>query len=221
MFIGHFAVALGAKKASPKTSLGTLFVAAQLVDLLWPLFLLLGLEHVRIDPGNTAVTPLDFYDYPITHSLLGAVGWSIAFAFFFYLLRKDRHQSLIVSGVVLSHWILDAVTHRPDLPLFPGSSTYLGLGLWNSVAATMIVELSLFAAGVILYVRSTVATDRTGTFAFWGLVAFLIVVWAINIFGPPPPDESSLAIAANATWLIVLWGYWIDRHRKPANTLSA
>lgn len=221
MFIGHFAVALGAKKASPKTSLGTLFVAAQLVDLLWPLFLLLGLEHVRIDPGNTAVTPLDFYDYPLTHSLLGAVGWSIAFALFIYLLRKDRHQSLIVSGVVLSHWILDAVTHRPDLPLFPGSSTYLGLGLWNSVAATMIIELSLFTAGVILYVRSTDTTDRTGTFAFWGLVAFLIVVWAINIFGPPPPDESSLAIASNATWLIVLWGYWIDRHRKPANTLSA
>lgn len=220
MFIGHFAVALGAKKAAPKTSLGTLFIAAQLVDLLWPLFLLLGLEHVRIDPGNTAVTALDFYDYPLTHSLLGAVGWSIAFALFFYLLRKDRHQSLIVSGVVLSHWILDAVTHRPDLPLFPGSSTYLGLGLWNSVAATMIVELSLFAAGVILYVRSTVATDRTGTFAFWALVAFLIAVWAINIFGPPPPDKTSLAIAANATWLIVLWGYWIDRHRKPADTLS-
>lgn len=220
MFIGHFAAALGASKASPKTSLGTLFVATQLVDLLWPLFLLLGIEHVRIDPGNTAFTPLDFYDYPITHSLLTTVGWSLAFAFFFWFLRKDRHQSLILSGVVLSHWILDAVTHRPDLPLFPGSSVYLGLGLWNSVAATMIVELSLFAAGVILYVRSTAATDRTGTLALWGLVVFLIAVWALNFFGPPPPDESSLALAANATWLIVLWGYWIDRHREPANTLS-
>src|SRR3989339_132004 len=117
MFIGHYAVALAAKKGAPKVSLGTLFIAAQLVDLLWPLFLLLGLEHVRIDPGNTAFTPLDFYDYPITHSLVGAVGWSMLLGGVYYGFRRERKSAVVIGLVVFSHWILDLITHRPDLPL--------------------------------------------------------------------------------------------------------
>jgi len=214
MFIGHYAVALAAKKGAPKVSLGTLFIAAQLVDLLWPLFLLLGLEHVRIDPGNTAFTPLDFYDYPITHSLVGAVGWSMLLGGVYYGFRRERKSAVVIGLVVFSHWILDLITHRPDLPLGLGGDQMFGLGLWNSLEGTLVVEIGLFAGGIILYLKSTEAKDRTGRYAFWGLIGVLGLIHIGNIFGPPPPDKLAIAIAGNALWLFVLWAYWIDRHRE-------
>ncbi len=214
MFIGHFAVAFAAKKAAPKTSLGTLFMAAQLIDLLWPLFLLLGFEHVRIEPGNTAVTPLNFYDYPFTHSLVGAVGWSILLAFLFFIIRRDKQTSLLIGLVALSHWLLDAISHRPDLLLFPGSNIQIGLGLWNSFAATVIVELGMFLAAVIIYMKTTATKDKIGNYSLWILAGFLVGIYFANLFGPPPPSVQAIAITGNAGWLIVLWGYWIDRHRR-------
>jgi hypothetical protein len=214
MFIGHFAVGLGAKKIAPKVSLGTMFVAAQLVDLLWPLFLLLGWEHARINPGNTVVTPLDFYDYPITHSLLGAVLWSCAFGAVYYSIRRDSRNALICGGVVFSHWILDFVTHRPDLPLGLGGNAYFGLGLWNSLAGTIVVEVGMFALGIILYLQATKAKDRIGSFGFWSLVVLLGLIYVGNLFGPPPPEMSMIAIAGNASWLFVIWAYWVDKHRE-------
>lgn len=214
MFLGHYAVALAAKKAVPKISLGTLFVAAQFVDLLWPLFLLLGLEHVRIDPGNTAVTPLDFYDYPITHSLIGAVGWSVLLGGVFYALRREIRSALIIGAVVFSHWLLDFITHRPDLPLGLGGEQMFGLGLWNSFAGTLIVEVGFFAGGIALYLTSSKEKDKTGRYAFWGLISVLAFFYGSNIVGPPPPSESLIAVAGNALWLFVAWGYWIDRHRE-------
>ena len=147
MFVGHFAVGFAAKRVAPALSLGTLFLAAQLLDLLWPLFLLLGWEHVRIDPGNTVVTPLDFNDYPWSHSLAMSFVWSIVVATLGYFLRgRRRRESLCLGIVVLSHWALDFLTHRPDLPLSPGADTpKVGLGLWHSLPATLVVELSWFA----------------------------------------------------------------------------
>jgi hypothetical protein len=213
MFLGHAAVAFAAKKAAPKTSLGTLLMAAQFIDLLWPIFLLAGLEHVRIDPGNTALTPLDFYDYPLSHSLLGVVVWGLAFGAVYFAARRYRAGAVILGGLVVSHWVLDFLTHRPDLPLAPGSDARVGLGLWNSVPATVIVEGALFAAGVALYARTTRAADRTGTYALWGLVGFLVLIYAMNVFGAAPPNTDVIAIAGNASWLFVVWGYWIDRHR--------
>lgn len=215
MFIGHFAVAFAAKKTVPRTSLGTLFMAVQFVDLLWPLLLLLGLEHVRIDPGNTAFTPLDFYDYPVSHSLLGVLGWSLLFAVISYGVRRNQKTALVLGACIASHWVLDALTHRPDLPLAPGSSTMIGLGLWNSVAGTMIVEVLLFAFGVWIYGTVMQPKDKTGSYAFWGLIGFLILIYLLNIFGPPPPDASSIAWVGNASWLFVLWAYWIDQHQEP------
>lgn len=214
MFIGHYAVALAAKKAAPKVSLGTLFIAAQFVDLLWPVFLLLGLEHVRIDPGNTAITPLDFYDYPITHSLIGAVGWSVLLGGVSYALRREIRSALIIGAVVFSHWVLDFITHRPDLPLGLGGEQMFGLGLWNSFAGTLIVEVGLFAGGIALYLTSTKERDKTGRYAFWGLIGVLAFFYGSNIVGPPPPSESLIAVAGNALWLFVAWAYWIDRHRE-------
>jgi hypothetical protein len=214
MFIGHFAVGLGAKKIAPKVSLGTMFMAAEFVDLLWPLFLLLGLEHAQINPGNTVVTPLDFYDYPITHSLVGAVLWSCAFGAVYFALRRNVRNAIISGGVVFSHWILDLVTHRPDLSLGLGGDVYFGFGLWNSLVGTIVVEVSLFAIGILLYLRATEAKDRIGSIGFWSLVALLGVIYIGNLFGPPPPEMSVIAIAGNASWLFVLWAYWVDRHRQ-------
>ncbi len=216
MFIGHYAIALAAKKVAPKTSLGTLFLSVQFVDLLWPLLLLLGVEHVRIDPGNTAFTPLDFYEYPISHSLLSVIGWSAAFGLVYYVARHYRKGAWIWGAGVLSHWVLDFITHRPDLPLIPGVESYVGLGLWNSYAASALIELSLFVGGALLYLRSTIAVDRIGRYALWSLIILLIVIWVANMISPPPPSETAVGISALSLWLLSPWAYWIDRHRRVA-----
>lgn len=219
MFIGHIAVAFAAKKAAPKVSLGTLTIAVQFVDLLWPLFLLMGVEHVRISPGNTAFTPLDFYDYPISHSLLTGIGWSLAFGLVYYAIRRSIKNACILAGCVISHWVLDAVSHRPDMPIMPGLNMYVGLGLWNSVPATMIVEGALFALGVYVYLRSTFPLDRTGKYALWSFIVFLLLAWIGNIMGGPPPNVTALAYGALSAWLLVLWAYWIDRHRNTKQSI--
>lgn len=219
MFIGHFGVGIGAKAAAPKTSLGTLILSAQLVDLVWPTLLLLGWEQVEIRPGATVVTPLDFVSYPFTHSLLAAFLWGALAGGIYYAVRKYPRGALTVGLLVLSHWVLDFLTHRPDLPLLPGGSAY-GLGLWNSLVGTVVVETALFAAGIWLYLRTTRSRDRTGVWAFWGLIAFLAVVHLANLFGPPPPDVSSIAWAGHLMWLFVPWGFWIDRHREARHTLA-
>jgi len=215
MFIGHFAVGLAAKKVAPRVSLGTLFLSVQFLDLLWPIFLLFGIEHVRINVGDTAFTPLDLYDYPISHSLVTVLGWSLLFSLFYFLVKKYSRGAWVLGIGVFSHWVLDFVTHRPDMPIAPGSTTYVGLGLWNSFVWTVIVEGALFAIGIVTYTRSTVAIDKTGKYAFLALVAFLVLSWVGNMIGPPPPDSQSLAYFALLLWLFVPWGYWIDRHRKP------
>jgi membrane-bound metal-dependent hydrolase YbcI (DUF457 family) len=213
MFIGHYAVAFAAKKAAPKASLGTLFMASQLLDLIWPILLLLGIEHVKIAPGNTVVTPLDFYDYPITHSLTGALGWALVFSLFYYYIRRDVKDSVIIALCVFSHWILDFITHRADLPLSPSSDKFFGLGLWNSLSGTLVVEGGLFIAGIALYVNFTSAKDNSGKWSFWSLVALLLIIYSVNIFGKAPPDESVIPFAGLAAWLFIPWAYWIDKHR--------
>jgi hypothetical protein len=213
MFVGHYAVALAAKKAVPRTSLGTLFLAAQFVDLLWPLFLLVGFEHVRIVPGTTVVTPLDFYDYPYTHSLLGAITWGVLLGGVYFGIRRDLRSSIVVGLCVVSHWILDLLTHRPDLPLGISGETRWGLGLWNSLPGTLIVEVGLFAAGVYFYATTTSAKNRIGGIGFWALVGLLTIIYFMNLFGPPPPDVTMIAYAGNLSWLFVIWAYWVDKNR--------
>ena len=207
MFIGHHAAAFAGKRAAPRISLGVLMGAAMFLDLLWPLLTLAGIEHFRIDPGNTAFTPLDFYDYPISHSLVMALVWSLLAAALF------RH--VIVGLAVLSHWVLDFVTHRPDLPLWPGGPK-VGLGLWNSVLGTVIVEVALFALALYLYLRATEPRDRTGSIALWALIAFLVLIYIANLVSPPPPSWQAVSWTALAAWLFVPWAWWIDRHREAA-----
>lgn len=215
MFIAHFGVGFGAKAAAPRSSLGTLFLAAQFVDLLWPTLLLLGLERVAIRPGATAVTPLHFAHYPISHSLAAVLGWGVGFALVYYLLRRYRWGALVAGLLVVSHWLLDALVHRPDLPLLPGGGPLVGLGLWNSLPITLAIELLLFGGGVWIYLRATRANDAIGRWALWGLVAFLLLAYGASLFGEPPPSTTAVAWVGQAQWLIVLWGYWVDRHRGP------
>jgi len=213
MFLGHFGVGFGAKAVTRKVSLGTLFIAAQFIDLLWPTLLLLGVEQVRIVPGATAVTPLLFEHYPVSHSLLAVLAWAFALGAVHFLMRRDRKAALVLGMLVFSHWLLDVIVHQPDLPLYPGSPDKLGLNLWSSLPATLAVEVPLFAIGVWLYARSTTPADNFGKWGLWTLVAFLSVIYAGNLFGPPPPSVVAIAWAGQLQWLLVIWGYWLDRHR--------
>jgi len=220
MFLGHFAVALAARRAAPTASLGWLFAACQLPDLIWPLLLLAGAERARIVPGDTAFTPLAFDHYPWSHSLLLVAGWGLLAGLIARARVGGRRTLGVMTALVVSHWVLDWVTHRPDLPVvpppLPGSAGRAGLGLWNSEPATLLVELSLFALGVWLYVRDTRAQDRTGRMAFWSLIGFLLVIHAGNAFGPPPPSMTAVAFGGMAIWLLIWWAAWADAHRQVA-----
>lgn len=221
MFLGHYAVGLAAKKVNPRIKLGTLFLASQFIDLIWPIFLILGIERVRVDPGNTAVTPLDFYYYPFTHSLAGVVVWAVVFGLVYYLIRKSFKGSLLLGFLVISHWIFDLFTHRPDLPLAPGTDTFFGLGLWNWFYASLIFELSLFVFGLILYLKTTAAKGKTGVYAFWGLIVFLLIITFSSYFGAPPPNDTNvIGIVGLTTWLFIPWAYWVDRNRTVNDTVT-
>ena len=213
MFVGHFALALASKKAAPRARLGTTVMAAQWLDLLWPVFLLLNLEQVRPAPGITRFTPFDFVSYPYSHSLLMALVWAGLFGGVYWAVRRYSGGAVILGLLVVSHWALDWLVHRPDLPLYPGGPK-LGLGLWNSVAGTLIVELLLFAAGVAVYLRTTRAKDRIGSLALWSLLVFLLLVYFASAFSAQVPTPRQLAWSGLLIWIFVPWGYWIDRHRE-------
>jgi membrane-bound metal-dependent hydrolase YbcI (DUF457 family) len=212
MFVGHYAVALAAKRAAPRAPLPLLVFSSFWIDLLWPVLLLVGVEEVRIDPGNTAFTPLDFVSYPVTHSLIAVVGWGILVGLAAGRRWRDRAAAVAAAGLVVSHWILDWVTHRPDLPLWPGGPR-VGLGLWDSVGATLLVEGVMLAAGIWLYSGVTRPSRPRGRWAFLALNLFFVVVWAANVLGPPPPSVGAIAVSALALWLLVPWAGWIDRNR--------
>jgi membrane-bound metal-dependent hydrolase YbcI (DUF457 family) len=217
VFIGHFAVAFAAKKVAPKASLGTLVFATVFLDAVWPVLVLLGIERFRIVPGYTAINPFEFVHYPWSHSLLMTLVWALVFAFVYLGFKGDRTGAIWVGIAVASHWLLDFVTHRPDLPLYPGGGERLGLALWNSLPATFAVEGAMFALAIVLYVRLTRAKDRVGTIAWWTLVALLLALYLPGPWSPPPPGENAVAIAGIAALLIfVPWAYWIDPHREPA-----
>jgi len=213
MFIGHFAVGFASKRVAPQASLGVLMAAPMALDLLWPIFLMFGRETVRIDPGNTAFTPLDFVSYPYSHSLLMAGVWGAIFGGAYWTVTRYSMGAVVVGLGVLSHWILDAVTHRPDMPLVPGGETRVGLGLWNFVPATLAVESLMFAAAVWLYASATRARDRVGQYSFLLFVAFAFASYLSNAFGPPPPSAEFLARFSFGLWLFPLWAGWFDAHR--------
>lgn len=213
MFLGHFAVGFASKRAAPRASLGVLMAAPLFLDLLWPIFLIAGVESVRIEPGNTAVTPLDLHDYPWSHSLATSLAWSAVFAAAFWAATRYARGAVVLAVGVFSHFVLDFVTHRPDMPLYPGSPISVGLGLWNSRPATLAVECALFVVGVAIYARTTRAINWRGAFALWALVVLLAGLYVITFFGPPPPSVEMIKYGGLTGWLFVPWAWWIDRNR--------
>jgi hypothetical protein len=219
MFIGHFALGYAAKRWAPEQSLAVLFAAALFADLLWPVLVALGVEHVRIAPGITAATPLEFISYPYSHSLLMLALFGALFGWCCTRGPIAPGASAASGGVlmalVMSHWVLDVVTHIPDMPLYPGGPRF-GLGLWTSVPGTLVTETVMFGVGVWIYWRATKPRDAIGKWAFAGVTAFLFVGFIANANGTPPPSVTALWITALSLGALTLWLAWFaDRHRQP------
>jgi hypothetical protein len=215
MFIGHAAAGFAAKKLAPRASLPWLLVAPWLLDFLWPVFLVLGVERVRPRTAASPFLNLDFVSYPWSHSLVMALVWAALFAFAYVHVTRDRRGALVIGALVVSHWAIDLLVHVPDLPLWPGPSARYGLGLWRFPAYTMFVEGVMFVGGLAVYVACTRPRDRTGNLALGGLVAFLLGIYWLSLSGGPPP--SHLAIAGTMLvfgGVLVPWAAWVDRHRE-------
>lgn len=208
MFIGHYALALGARKMDKLPSLAVMFIAVQLLDLLWPVFVLTGIETFEIEVGNTALTPLNFTFYPYSHSLLMAIIWAVLLAAIYFGFTKNKKGATLLAVLVVSHWILDFITHRRDLPLSPFSDAKFGLGLWNLPIVEIILETGIFLGGVYLYFKSA---NPKRKIAFWSLIVFFIAIHFMNILGPPPPSVNAVAWSANLMWLFVVWAWWIEK----------
>lgn len=211
MFVGHMALALASKRARPALSLGWFVAAVTLADLIWPVLVLAGVEHVRIAPGATAFTPLVFESYPWSHSLLTLAIWGAVLG----TLARWRSRAVMADAVVLallvvSHWLLDYFTHAPDMPFWPGSSPHVGLGLWNSVSGTLIVEGAMWIAGLAIYLRGH-RSNAVGLLALSSFVIVCTALWASGPWSPPPPTERALGWLALVGWIMVPWAAFADR----------
>jgi membrane-bound metal-dependent hydrolase YbcI (DUF457 family) len=221
MFIGHIAVGFAAKRTAPQTSLGLLVAAPLLADLLWPVFLLRGWEHLRIDPNPpNPFLSLAFASYPISHSLLALAGWALLAAGTYWAATRYRPGAVWIGIGVVSHWILDFVTHRPDMPLWPGGPK-VGLGLWYSVPGTVAVEAAMFAAAIWLYVRTMRPRDGVGRWSFVAFVVLVLAIYAANAMSPAPPSARAVAWVTLSLWLLPLWAAWFDRYRDPVSPARA
>lgn len=216
MFIGHFGLSFGAKKIAPQVSLGTMFIATQFVDILWPFFLIADVEHVNIVPGYTKMNAFEFIHYPYTHSLLMGLVWGIVLGAIYWLIKKDIKGSVVVGLGVLSHWFLDLIVHVTDLPFTPWGETKVGMGLWNHVAVTLILEGLIFAVGVYFYASTTKAKNKIGGWGLWVLVALLVLFSISSLVTPPPTGPlMNMFISFNALMAIIIGlAYWIDANRE-------
>jgi membrane-bound metal-dependent hydrolase YbcI (DUF457 family) len=221
MFIGHFAVGLAAKRLAPRAALPVLLAAPQVLDIAWPIFVATGVERLRIMKGATAASPLVLEYMPYSHSLVAAALWSIGFGLAYLLFTRDRRAAGVLAACVMSHWVLDWIAHTADMPLLSGDGPRYGLGLWNSIPATLAVEAAMFAAGAWLYARSTHARDRAGAIGYWALIAVLAAAYLGAIFGPPPPDAHAMVVISFGAMIVLPWAWWVDRHRVTRPALLA
>lgn len=219
MFLGHFAIGFALKKAEPRLPLGTLIAGAMAMDIVFAVLLLFGVEHVRIAPGATAVSPFEFYDYPYSHSAVGSfvMAGLVFFLAMVWPLKDSTYKlraSFILAAAVFSHFVLDVISHTPDMPLSGNESTKLGLSLWNSMSGTLVVEFGLLVIGVWLYLATTRSTSAVGKYGVAVIVLLLALLFVGGLTGPPPPDSVSLATFILAGLLIFVGlSFWVDRHR--------
>ena len=216
MFVGHYGVSFTAKRIAPTIPLWALFVAVQLLDVFWAPLILLRIEKVRIVPGITASNPLDLYYMPYTHSLLAALLWS-AGALLVYRLSGTRgavgKAALVVALAVFSHWILDLLVHRPDLPLYDNTAK-VGLGLWNFPAVAFALEAGLLFGGMWLYFRTGLVLRLR--MVVFGLV--MLVIQAYVFFGPPPASDRAAAWTALAAY--AAFAAVVARLERPSRMIS-
>ena len=189
MVVGHLALALAAKRVAPRINLGWLMAGVTALDLVWPILVLAGVERVSIVPGATAFNALVFDYYPWSHSLLMALVWGIVLAGFARAADLPRSAAPLLILLVMSHWVLDVITHAPDMPLWPGRSPHLGLSLWDSITGTFVVEGLLW-------------------------VVVMTAGWASSPWSPPPGSARQLALFALIGWIIILWSAWADGGRE-------
>lgn len=200
MFIGHFAPALIAAARPRAAGLGTLFVAAQLVDIGFAILLIPGIEAMRIVPGITAMNPMDLHHMPYTHSLLGALIWTAVFGAVVWFATKRKEAAIGAALVVASHWFIDLIVHIPDLTLY-GMPPKLGFGLWNHPLAAMPLEILLIGGAFLYYLRRTAAPQ--GNRRLWVLAGLLVFAQAVDWFGPKEPAYS-LAVPATMLFAYAL-----------------
>lgn len=217
MVVGHVALALAAKKKAPDLNLAWTVAAVTALDLIWPILILLGIERVTIAPGATAFTPLTFDSYPWSHSLETAFVWGFLLTLLAQRFGIPKRTAILLWPLVMSHWVLDLVTHAPDLPLWLEPGPKLGLGLWNSIPGTIIVEGAMWIAGIVLYLRVRPLRGLGNNVAFWSFVLFLTLVWISGPFTPPPPSVTALGWFGLCGWLLVPWAYWADRRPAPTS----
>ena len=217
MFIGHLAVGLASKKIAPSASLASLLFAALLADVMWPILVALGAEHVRLVPGAQPYALLADASYPWSHSLLMLIVLGAIFFGIHRYLSGENRVGLILGALVVSHWVLDFVSHGPDLPLWPAGPR-VGLGLWRSLSGLMMLELAMFATGALIYFRSTLSRDRLGNWGFWVFVALLVGSYIGGVVAPSVPRSvRTFAFGAFAGNLVILlWAIWMGQHRYPA-----
>lgn len=213
MFIGHIGAAMGLKKAAPDSPFGTLLLAANLPDVLFPPLFLAGVEKAMVSADTARLMPFDFPHYPWSHSLLMVAVWGALLGGAFWIKNRNLAEAGVILLAALSHWALDFISHRPDMPLWPAGAGY-GLGLWDSLPGILAVEGGIFIGGTALFLSASKAKDRTGKWAFWGLVLFLVPLYFLSLFSPPPADMKAFGYSGIAgQFILASWGYWIDRHR--------
>jgi hypothetical protein len=223
MFVGHYGVGLAAKRFAPQTSLGTLVCAALFADLLAWALVVAGVEHFAIRPGITTTNPLDLYDYPISHGLATDFAWAALLAFSYYGIRRYWRGSVLIFIAVLSHWVLDFIAHRADMPLAPGIHKYYGLGLYNSRSGMIVVEGLVWLIGIVLYLSATRAKKRVVTSLFWLGAGLLTWAWAVSLKGLPPPGTIIQAGISSLVFMAVTlaWAYAVDHWRSSAASTGA
>ena len=218
MLVGHCAIALAGKRAEPALSLGTLMTAAVFSDVLGFVLILFGVEHWTLKPGNAGINAVDLDRIAWSHGLLPDLLWAALFAGGYFLWRRHASAAWILFAAVISHWVLDFISHRADMPITPGLTARFGLGLWTSVPATLVVEGLLWLIAIAIYVGATRSTKRAGIYVFWAMIAFLTLSWMNNIMATPPAGSLSAAAIASLSFflLLVAWAFWMDSARKPA-----
>lgn len=198
---------------APALSLGAAITAAMLADVLWAIFTIAGVEHAGVVPG-ARFNRLIGYDIGYSHSLAMDTAWGAVLAAAYFTWRRHTRAAWVLGAAVVSHWVLDVVSHRPDMPLAPGLHIVFGLGLWNSMGATVVVEGGLWAAALLLYARATKAGTRAGAYGFWPAIVVLTFMSLINLFAPPPPDPIRGGFASLVFFTVIIgWAYWMERAR--------